>query len=291
MVRNVLIEWIGRLVVFIARWLPPGLLVMSVRQGDGRSVLGSIARRLLRVLRTSDVVIPHGPAAGLRFNAGGSAPSFALGTTEPEVQAVLSQLLRPGDVFYDIGANVGFYTLLASKLVKSHGRVYAFEPVPGNVRAIHHNLKLSSTQNVDVIPYAVADHSGSFSMMISAEPFWSRFSGLPSPPHPSGTIEVRGITIDDLVVEKSILPPNVIKLDVEGAEEQVLAGMRQTIRAHHPVIVCELHDTWSEVRPLLDEVNYNIIYLWRQVRGRTQRSRHIVAFPEFEDIARVDNPR
>lgn len=268
---------ISGLIILVARWLPPSLLINSVRLGDGRSIVGSIARRILAILRTSDVTIPHGPAAGLRFNAGGSAPSFSLGTTEPEVQAALTQLLRPGNVFYDVGANVGFYTILASKLIGPNGHVYAFEPVPSNVLAINHNLKLSHADNVTVIPCAVTDSPGVLAITLSAEPFWARLSSLPPPPHPSGMIQVMGISIDEFTADELIMPPDVIKLDVEGAEKHVLIGMRETMLAYRPALVCELHNTWPEVRPLLEEADYHISWLWRRVRGKTQRSRHIVA--------------
>jgi FkbM family methyltransferase len=265
--------------IFLAGRLPPSLLTDSVKPGGDQSIAGSIARRLLVVLRTSDVTIPHGPAAGLRFNAGGSAPSFALGTTEPEVQAALVSLLRPGHVFYDVGANVGFYTVLASKRVGPKGRVYAFEPVPANVRAIHRNLELSHSDNATILPYAVTDSTGPLTLTLSEEPFWTRLSSLPPPPHPSGTIQVTGVSIDELVAARTIAPPDVIKLDVEGAEGHVLAGMRETMFAYRPVLVCELHNTWHEVRGLLEEAGYSMSYLRRRVRGKSQESRHIVALP------------
>lgn len=277
----------------MARWLPPGLLVDSVRHGDGRSATGSLARRALAKLRTADVTIPHGPAAGLRFNAGGSAPSFSLGTTEPEVQTALTELLKPGDVFYDVGANVGFYTLLASRLVGPSGHVYALEPVPENIRAIEHNLELSQAANVSILPYAVTDTPGIVALTLSAEPFWTRLSTLPPPPHPAGTIDVTGVSIDELMAKELIMPPDVIKLDVEGAEKEVLVGMRETMRACRPRVVCELHDTWTEVSSLLAEANYHVSFLWRQVRGQKQRSRHIVAVPEpgGGPTVRSGNPR
>jgi FkbM family methyltransferase len=269
--------------VFLARRLPPSLFTVSVKSGEGQSISGSIARRLLAVLRTSDVTIPHGPAAGLRFNAGGSAPSFSLGTTEPEVQAALVRLLRPGHVFYDVGANVGFYTVLASKRVGSNGRVYAFEPVPANVRAIHRNLELSRSENATILPYAVTDSAGPLSITLSEEPFWARLSSLPPPPHPSGTIQAMGVSIDELVAARVIVPPDVMKVDVEGAEGQVLAGMRETMLAYRPVLVCELHNTWHKVRGLLEEADYSASCLRRRVRGKSQESRHIVALPRAKN--------
>jgi len=267
------------LIVFVARRLPPGLLVGSVKPGDGRSVAGLIGRRMLAILRSKDVNIPHGPAAGIRFNAGGSAPSFSLGTSEPEVQDVLTRLLKPGDVFYDVGANVGFYTVLASKLVGAHGRVYAFEPVPDNVRAIERNIELSRAANVTVIRCAVTNGSGVLDMTLSAEPFWARLSTLPPPPHPVGRIQVVGVSIDELLAAESIMPPDVIKVDVEGSEEHVLAGMRKALATHRPAIVCELHDTWADVQPLLAAANYRTRFLWRCVRGKQQKSRHVLALP------------
>src|ERR687893_362807 len=93
--------------------LPPGTL----RRLGTWQFSGPLARRIVgwgsRWVRNRDRTIRHGVGAGLRFNTGDANPGYALGTTEPLIQEALASCLGPGDVFYDVGANVGFFTVLA----------------------------------------------------------------------------------------------------------------------------------------------------------------------------------
>ena len=102
------------------------------------------------------MTILSGPARGMRINLHGSAVAFATGTAERPLQAALQRELRPGATFFDIGANVGFVTLIAARLVGPSGRVVAFEPVPENVAAIRENLALNGIDWVEVHETAVA---------------------------------------------------------------------------------------------------------------------------------------
>src|SRR5262245_3216096 len=90
-------------------------------------------------LKDRDGSIAAGPARGLRFNRGQSDSRFLLRTFEPSLQEFLAARLRPGMVFYDVGANVGFLAVLAARLVESSGQVHCFEPLPANVEQIRHN--------------------------------------------------------------------------------------------------------------------------------------------------------
>src|SRR5437868_2582656 len=101
---------IQRVLARIVAFLPPRLL----RAVGAWQWTGPLARRLVGAssawLRRQDVVISHGVAAGLRFNAAGANPGYALGTSEPLVQQEVARLVCAGDVVYDIGSNVGFFT-------------------------------------------------------------------------------------------------------------------------------------------------------------------------------------
>lgn len=95
----------------------------------------------MRPMQKSDTTISHGIGAGLLFNSSGAFPSRALGTVETEVQDALAELLRPGDVFYDVGANVGYFTIIAARLVGPEGRVVAVEPQPEAVKRLQHKRR------------------------------------------------------------------------------------------------------------------------------------------------------
>ncbi|WP_416971096.1 FkbM family methyltransferase [Streptomyces sp. 4F14] len=245
------------------------------RFGDTRRA--ALVRRLPGPLRRRDLVIPFGVCAGTPFNAGGSAPSFALGISEPRVQAALRDLLRPGDVFYDIGANVGFCTVLGARRVGPHGRVYSFEPLPDNVTALRHNIALSGLPNVTVLACALADRRGPALLTPAGEPFWARLSILPPPPGARAAIPVACRSVDELVRGGRIAAPHVVKIDVEGAEPGVLRGMAATLRTARPVVVCEIHGTGEEIRALLTAAGYTV----RPLRHGARRtaSRHVLAVP------------
>src|SRR5687767_9780556 len=119
-------------------------------------LIGWASRRII----AGEGVIRHGLGAGTRFDATGRNPGFLFGTTDPLEQDALAHYLGPGGVFYDIGANLGFFCVLAARVVGSTGHVYAFEPHPEFARRVKKNADLNGFENVSVIQAAVADHSG-----------------------------------------------------------------------------------------------------------------------------------
>ena len=95
-----------------------------------------------------DAIVLSGVASGLKFNSGPASAAYALGRNERPVQEALATYLQPGDVFYDVGANVGFFTIVGAKLVGTAGRVYAFEPVAANAGQVHHNAAINGFEHV-----------------------------------------------------------------------------------------------------------------------------------------------
>ena len=249
---------IRRLLLAIASRLPAGLL----RRIGAWQWTGPLARRLVALgsawIRQADVVISHGAAAGLRFNTAGANPGYALGTTEPLVQEALRRLLRPGDVVYDIGANVGFFTVLAARLVGSGGAVVAFEPLPSTAEALRRNAALNGFAHVTVVARAVGRAAGAAKLALREESTWAR---LAAPGETGPTVEVEMVAIDDLVGSGAIRPPALVKIDVEGAELEVIAGMRRTIAAHHPTILCEMHGTNAAFAAQMAELGYGVTAL------------------------------
>ncbi len=245
---------------------------------------GALQQRFVRTasqwLRQRDVTIRHGAAAGLKFNAGGANPGYALGTSEPAVQEALQERLRPGDVVYDIGANVGFITVLAARLVEPAGRVVAFEPLPANVAALRHNIDLNQLDNVTVIDAAVGAASGTAGLVLAEEPTWARLAPRGGEPAsdsprshadgPTGTptghgakgaaapaaIEVRVVSVDGLLAAGALPPPTLVKIDVEGAELDVVRGMTATLRRYGPILLCEMHGRNREFAALLRDLGY-----------------------------------
>jgi len=135
---------------------------------------------------------------------------------------------------YDIGANVGFYTLLASMRVGCTGCVYAFEPLPRNLEYLRRHIGLNQIGNCEIIDAAV-DHFDGCSLFDSSRPAsMGRLSE-------KGQTRVRTVTLDSLVSRGEILPPHAMKIDVEGAEARVFEGSVETIRKHRPLIFLATH--------------------------------------------------
>lgn len=181
--------------------------------------------------RHREHVIRRGAAAGLRINLQGSRPSYVFGIAEPETQRLLGAWLRPGAVFYDLGANVGFFSLIASQLVGREGHVYALEPSPVAAGALRANVTLNRLSNVTVIEAAAGREDGS-ARLDPVDDEASQSARLLADGEPGG-LTVRMVTIDTLVRDGA-RPPDVVKIDVEGAEEEAVHGMRATLKSHQP---------------------------------------------------------
>jgi FkbM family methyltransferase len=193
----------------------------------------------------------------MRFNADHSALSVALGLVEPEVQQALTRLLAEGDVMYDIGASAGFFSLLGARLVGPTGRVYAFEPVPEVADALRHNAEINRLDQVAVKQIALSSHSGQAVLVLVPTNSW-RLEEFGAPEHRRRSLSVQLATVDELVAAGELEPPSLVKIDVDGAELEVIRGMEATLRRHRPVVVCELHDTNREFVALMRSNGYTV---------------------------------
>jgi FkbM family methyltransferase len=200
--------------------------------------------------RSTAVWILAGNLRGKRWIVESGIHRYWLGFYEREKQRCISRAVRPGSVFWDVGANVGFYSLLASELVGS-GRVYAFEPVPRNLAFLAKHLALNHVTNVEVLALAVSDTNGVFS-------FETEDSGFMGHLADHGTLMVPTATLDSLVEGHQILPPHYVKMDIEGAELLALDGASQTFQLHHPTLFLATHgrDVHQACRQLLESWGY-----------------------------------
>jgi FkbM family methyltransferase len=224
--------------------------------------LGAALERLVsigsRPLHGRVAVVPSGAAAGLRFRIGPVGTVWASGKMEPSVQRTLRAIIRPGDVFFDVGANVGFFTILGARLVGESGSVVAFEPEPENVAALRDNVGLNAFSNVVVVASAVSSSSGVAHLQV---PHRATARLLPVDRVDVTASQVVTTSIDDFVTEHPELKPEVVKIDVEGHEAEVIRGMRETLARLRPIVLCELHRTNLEVAAAFDEAGYRTTVL------------------------------
>ncbi len=160
------------------------------------------------------------------------------GVHEPLVTNLLAGVARPGVNVLDIGANIGYYTLLLSRLVGPSGEVLAVEPHPENFRLLCHNLWLNAVANVAVLQAAVADVPGKAQLAVSAASNWHT---LASGSHQNGnTIPVSTVTVDQLreLWGRKI---GILRMDTEGCEAHILRGAKVTLHQDRPAIIVEVH--------------------------------------------------
>lgn len=139
----------------------------------------------------------------------------------PETR-VFHEHLRPGMTVFDLGANIGYYAALASRLVGPTGRVCAFEPDPANLALLHRNLAANGCANVSVFPYAVAERLGYAELFMDASSPAAHSIALP-PPSASASRRVVTVPLDGLFPPE--VCPDLVKMDIEGAELAALRGM------------------------------------------------------------------
>lgn len=202
---------------------------------SNRSLIGKAVRLPLRLIPADlNVRVLQGPLKGKRWVAGSTNHGCWLGSYEFHKQREIASAVRPGMVCFDIGANVGFYTLLLSALAGPQGSIFAFEPAPRNCVFLRRHLAMNSCSNVSVREMALADFDG----FASFDPDLGVSEGHLSE---SGSLRIKCACIDTLIANGEIAPPGLIKMDVEGAEAKVLQGGSETIARYKPAIFLATH--------------------------------------------------
>jgi FkbM family methyltransferase len=199
--------------------------------------LGTLLRAPRRLVPRSLVVrVLQGLLRGARWVVGSGTHGCWLGTYEVRKLGLAASTLRPGDVLYDVGTNVGLYTLLGSRATGSEGNVLAFEPLPRNLAFLERHVELNRCTNVRVLPYAVAAVTGP-----------SRFSAElgPSMGHlnPEGKYAVDSVRLDELAADQGVVPPDRDE-DRRGRRQGRDSRGRRGARNGEPA--CDLpRDAWG----------------------------------------------
>ena len=147
------------------------------------------------------------------------------------MQAVFGRL-KAGDVVWDVGANVGMYTLLLARAVGPQGKVYAFEPMRGCFERLAENVRRNGLDNVTPLPLALGRERAEMQLAVESEGLEGdhRLVRAAALLENRRTETVQVIPADELRRERHLATPNLVKLDVQAAEEDVLLGMDQTLR-------------------------------------------------------------
>ncbi len=167
---------------------------------------------------------------------------FFFGTYEPEVRRIFRTVLVPGGVAVDIGANVGWHTLLMASLVGANGHVFAIEANPFLRQRLHDHLFLNRFKHVEVMPFAAADEDGTMDFCAPAADDPTSGNGhvvKMGTGEPGGTIRVESRRLDTLIAAARVNRVDLIKIDVEGFEWRVLRGGEETIDKFRPHVIFE----------------------------------------------------
>jgi len=184
----------------------------------------------------TEVRILRGSLRGKKWIRSAGPNACWLGRYEVDRLREFEDELRPGYVVYDVGANVGIYALHATFAVGESGWVYAFEPLERNLQYLRKHMSLNRVANCTIVENAVCNREGMLAFSAASwQPSMARLSA-------QGEISVPATTLDICIYgKKRFRPPNVIKIDVEGAEVEVLQGAARTITEFHPTIFLEIH--------------------------------------------------
>jgi FkbM family methyltransferase len=168
------------------------------------------------------VTLPNGYTLNIPNDTGPGLFLASTGTYEPLATKYFTETIKPTDTIFDIGAHVGYYTLLGAK-----NKVVAFEPAPDNLVLLRQNIERNNlTGHVKIVPWAVSDTNGRTLLYLSDTSSGDHSLNKKTT---QNVITVQTITIDGYTKTTGIFP-TIMKIDVEGAEYQVLKGMNKTLR-------------------------------------------------------------
>lgn len=179
--------------------------------------------------------------------------------TERKVYEQMIADFEQGEVFYDIGANIGFYTCVFSQEAST---VHAFEPNPEAEGLLKQNLEKNSLTNIEIHETGLSDENGYRSL--GRVPGKTAL-GMAKLSDEAGEIRVR--TLDSILQDEGMEMPDMVKIDVEGHEDQVLEGMKDTIVEAGPILYIESHGGSGELERILDDLEYRYQVIDRRIEG------------------------
>ena len=203
------------------------------------------------MLRHIPVRIRSGPNRGLRWSLASSGRGYRTGRFESERIEAFNSLVSEGDRIWDIGAHKGYVSMALSRIVGMEGSVTAFEPSRENLWFLRKHIEWNALANVQTIPVAVSDFDGSAQFGGRGSSVTFRLG--------RGSEQVRVATLKSLTEEEGLLPPDVLKIDVEGSEGAVLRGAGDLLTDDLLMFISiHGHAAYEECRDLLLAHRYRL---------------------------------
>lgn len=235
------------------------------------SFLLNLRHLLKRLLTPVTLRVRGGPLEGLRWSPA-SGSRFVRGDYEAYNLPAFLEAVGEGDVVFDVGAHVGYFTAIASLRVGPAGRVVAFEPRPVNLGLLRRHVQVNDLDNVTVVEAGVGRGSGTARFEEGTGSGTGKIAD-------QGELTVRVVRLDDVVGEDGLPEPDFIKIDVEGGELDVLEGARGLLERARPRLLVGIHGPGMREKcvALLDELGYE----WRALRpADAAGNTDVLALPE-----------
>ena len=235
--------------------------MIKFRNIRSNNLIGKFIRLPLSMIpKTLVFPILQGSAKGMKWIVGSGVHGMWLGSYETDKQNYLASLDTKGTTVLDIGANVGFFSVLFSRLVGKHGHVHAFEPLPQNVGFLNQHIDLNQLDNISV-------HQNAVGKLVGIAKFDRSDSHFKSGLSESGDLDVQVVTLDSL--DNLDEPVSLLKIDVEGAEDDVLQGGKYFFQVHHPLILLATHseEKMNNCKEILDSYDYSLTLMSRDLYG------------------------
>jgi len=192
------------------------------------------------------------------------------------MSGLFASILRPGDIAIDVGANVGWFTVLSAALVGPEGKVFSFEPAKENQDVIEEHIKMNSLTNVELVKSAVSDKEGTQDFYLNpygngGHSFYNMQAGREDLKQPE-VVQVNKVTLDKYLENTDWSKIRLMKIDTEGHDVRVLAGARNLLEYHVPYIFSELHggikmfnDTQLGFYSMMREYGYQPFLLFKEM--------------------------
>ena len=233
-----------KLTEIMARCLPDGLkraiyrfrpLARLLRKGLNSSVPQGVAR----------VTVAAGGLKGAQMDLDMRIEKdYWLGTYELELQRAIKHFVKPGMTAFDVGANIGYISLLLSRAVGTDGKVLSVEALPANVKCLQGHAALNPfAANVTVLHAAVVDASKAVTFLVHSSTSMGKAVGSAGRSDEKYAIEITvdGVSLDDIVYKRGLPAPDIIKMDIEGGEVLAMQGMKRLLQEKRPLMMIELH--------------------------------------------------
>ena len=202
----------------------------------------------------------HGLYRGIKLNVAiKNQLGIILYPNETDLQSFLSKNLDSGDTAFDIGSNIGYTSILTSKIVGENGHVYSFEPINENFLILEKNIKLNNCKNISIINKALSNKNGEVEFVIPDNGESLSMSSMVWVKKSYNTKKqlVKTISVDNDSKLRD-LSPKIIKIDVEGAEGLVIEGMQNLISRCRPYIYIECTNIGREITwSIMKSLNYS----------------------------------